>query len=209
MAKFCSQCGTPLADGLSFCTQCGAKQENGVPQTGFQPAPRTPAAPSPVVQVLTGKVTEGKTAFLLLGEQLLALLLFFLPIMKTSYGSESTMYSVFTFLSTGNNTSAIHVILLMALIVSMGLFLLPWAKANGLQLQKPILSDKVLPLLLFGASVALFITNIVTFILASSQSASYSYFSVSVGLSVWGIFYIIVTVLANAHLGFCWWKSNK
>lgn len=203
MAKFCSSCGAQLADNLAFCTQCGAKQDQAAPQYVQQPVQYAPAAPSPVLQVLTGKVTESKTAFLLLGEQLLALFLFFLPILKMSLGKESTVMSACTYLEADSKSTIIHVIVLLALIISMGLFLLPWAKANGLKLQKQILSDKVLPLLMLGASVALLITGIVTAIMFNDFSYGYG------GLSVWGIFYVIVTVLANAHLGFCWWKSNK
>ena len=206
MAKFCSQCGNPLADGVSFCTKCGAQQAPAAPQQpAHQPAPvyRAPAAPSPIVKLLTGKVTESKTAFLLLGEQLLALFFLFLPMLSISYGKLSQWYSVFYYLDTGDNTAIIHTILLFALIVSFGLFLLPMLKTKGLQLSKQPLSDKVLPMILLGVSAALFIANIVTIIMFCDDAGDLA------GLSVWGIFYIIFTVLANAHLGFCWWKTSK
>lgn len=41
MAKYCSNCGSPLADGMTFCGECGAKVE--VIQTPTQQA--TPAQP--------------------------------------------------------------------------------------------------------------------------------------------------------------------
>lgn len=39
MAKFCTECGKEIADGVSFCTECGAK------------APDTPTAK---VEAVTG-----------------------------------------------------------------------------------------------------------------------------------------------------------
>ena len=123
--------------------------------------------------------------------------------LSLSYGKQSQWLAPLSYLDSGDNTSIIHIILLFALIVSLGLFLLPMLKANGLQLKKQPLSDKVLPMLLLGVSAALFIANIVTIIVFCDD------YSELAGLSVWGIFYIIFTVLANAHLGFCWWKSQK
>ncbi len=39
MAKFCSQCGTPIIDGTRFCSQCGAPvEENSAAQTVNSPA---------------------------------------------------------------------------------------------------------------------------------------------------------------------------
>ena len=206
MAKFCSKCGNPLADGVSFCTKCGAPQASAAPQQPvYQQAPvyTAPAAPSPIVKLLTGKVTEGKTAFLLLGEQLLTLFFFFLPILSLSFGKNSSFYSMFYYLDSGDNTSIIHIILLFVLLASFGLFLIPMLKANGLQLKKQPLSDKVLPMLMLGASVALFIANLVASLMFCDDLGDLA------GLSVWGIFYIIFFVLSNAHLGFCWWKSNN
>lgn len=212
MAKFCSQCGNPLADNMSFCTKCGAQQAPAAPQAPVAPqapaapqAPvyRAPAAPSPIVKLLTGKVSEGKTAFLLLGEQLLALFFFFLPMLSLSYLKQSQWISMFYYLEYGDNTAIIHIVLLFALMAALGLFLMPMLKANGLQLKKQPIADKALPLILAAVSVALFITNIVAMIMFGDD------FGDMAGLTVWGILYIIFTVLANAHLVFCWWKSSK
>lgn len=212
MAKFCSKCGNPLNEGVMFCTKCGApqaaapQQPVAPQQPAYQPAPvyTAPSEPSPLVKVLMGKVTEGKTALLLLGEQLLTLFLFFLPMLSLSLGKKSEFYSLFYYLDTGDNTAIIHTILLLALIVSFGLLLIPCLKANGLEFKKPFpLSDKLLPLVTLGASVALFIANLVTIIMFCDDLGDLA------GLSVWGVFYLIFFVLSNAHLGFCWWKSNN
>ena len=53
MARFCTQCGKPLPEGIAFCTECGAKAEapaapQPVRQSVQQPAP----APQPVPQAV-------------------------------------------------------------------------------------------------------------------------------------------------------------
>ena len=40
MAKFCTECGAALRDGIAFCTQCGAKAEPDAPAPQTAPAPR-------------------------------------------------------------------------------------------------------------------------------------------------------------------------
>ena len=43
MAKFCTECGSEIRDGIAFCTNCGAKAEQAAPVP--QPVPeRKPAA---------------------------------------------------------------------------------------------------------------------------------------------------------------------
>jgi len=46
MAKFCTECGKEIADGVSFCTECGAK------------APDTPTAK---VEAVTGNAVQTQT----------------------------------------------------------------------------------------------------------------------------------------------------
>ncbi len=48
MAKFCTECGKEVAEGIAFCTECGAKLEANEPTPA--PPPVTPAPP----------VTQGK-----------------------------------------------------------------------------------------------------------------------------------------------------
>ena len=52
MAAFCTNCGTPLAEGAGFCVKCGA------PRPGTAPAPSAPpvysAPPQPTPQPYTG-----------------------------------------------------------------------------------------------------------------------------------------------------------
>ena len=46
MAKFCTECGKEIADGVSFCTECGAK------------APDTPTAKA---EAVTGNAAQTQT----------------------------------------------------------------------------------------------------------------------------------------------------
>ena len=41
MARFCTECGSELPDGMLFCTQCGTKAEQDTPAPRQNPIPRT------------------------------------------------------------------------------------------------------------------------------------------------------------------------
>ena len=55
MAKFCTQCGSEIRDGIAFCTNCGAKVEQDIPtpqvmpemQPSTRPVPQPAAPPAP------------------------------------------------------------------------------------------------------------------------------------------------------------------
>lgn len=51
MARFCSECGNPIADGFLFCSQCGTKAVDDVaPVVEAAPVVETPVAEAPVVE---------------------------------------------------------------------------------------------------------------------------------------------------------------
>lgn len=52
MAKYCTQCGAIIEDGIAFCTECGKKtsEETFVPQAQPQPTPVSQPAVQPVPQ---------------------------------------------------------------------------------------------------------------------------------------------------------------
>ena len=55
MAKFCTECGSEIRNGIAFCTNCGAKVEQGIPtpqvmpemQPSTRPVPQPAAPPVP------------------------------------------------------------------------------------------------------------------------------------------------------------------
>ena len=49
MAKFCTQCGSEIRDGIAFCTNCGAKVEQDIstPQVMSEMQPSTKPVPQP------------------------------------------------------------------------------------------------------------------------------------------------------------------
>ena len=51
MARFCTECGKEIADGVAFCTECGTKLEANEPKPVSAPPPVTQAPP--VAQVNT------------------------------------------------------------------------------------------------------------------------------------------------------------
>lgn len=65
MAKFCTQCGTPLEEGAKFCTACGAAVAQRPPQQP-QSQPQEPQQQPPVgehLQELQGYVKKGFSTF--------------------------------------------------------------------------------------------------------------------------------------------------
>lgn len=73
MAKFCTQCGSEIRDGIAFCTNCGAKAEQATPapqvmpemQPSTRPAPRrtAPPAPQPKAEIPADKTVSTGTFF--------------------------------------------------------------------------------------------------------------------------------------------------
>ena len=59
--KYCTNCGSPLAEGAKFCTNCGT-QVVAAPSPTPKPAAKTPAASSvaPVVKDLLAGATPGE-----------------------------------------------------------------------------------------------------------------------------------------------------
>lgn len=66
MARFCTQCGSELPDGIAFCTQCGAKAEQAAPapqqtpkmEAAVIPTSPTRPAPQPVPQPVAEKPAD-------------------------------------------------------------------------------------------------------------------------------------------------------
>ena len=73
MAKFCTECGSEIRDGIAFCTNCGAKAEQTapaqqqMPKTPLQPRPApqpaAPPAPQPKVEITVDKTVGTGTFF--------------------------------------------------------------------------------------------------------------------------------------------------
>lgn len=66
MARFCTQCGSELPDGIAFCTQCGAKAKQAAPapqqtpkmEAAVIPTSPTRPAPQPVPQPVAEKPAD-------------------------------------------------------------------------------------------------------------------------------------------------------
>ncbi len=217
MAKFCSQCGNPLTEGVSFCSKCGAKQTPVIPPA----APVTPAAPAAApatngfdFQALLKKpVTETRTLLILLGEQLLAFLLFLLPTVSVSveiFGqSESKWYSIFSYLDETDKTLVFHILFVILLVAALALFVLPFLKKQfSLNIPELPLPEKLFPLVLLGVSGAFLLANIISVIVFSSDIPSMASDYITICFSLWGWLYLLVAAAANAHLFFAW-KNSK
>ena len=79
MAKFCTQCGSEIRDGIAFCTNCGAKAEQAAPapqkmpeitptprpapQPAAPPAPQYTSAPQPKAEIPADKTVTTGTYF--------------------------------------------------------------------------------------------------------------------------------------------------
>ena len=64
MAKFCTECGSEIRNGIAFCTNCGAKTEQAAPAPQQMPeiTPASRPAPQPKAEVTADK-TVGTGAF--------------------------------------------------------------------------------------------------------------------------------------------------
>ena len=83
MARFCTECGKEIADGVAFCTECGAKLETNEPKPVSAPPPVTQAPP--VVQVNTQPsysppVADNQNKVISTGLYIGLMLLFAIPI---------------------------------------------------------------------------------------------------------------------------------
>ena len=60
MAKFCTNCGTPISDEMKFCGNCGSALTGAAPAPASAPkaAPKTAAAPPPDTLTLTPKTKK-------------------------------------------------------------------------------------------------------------------------------------------------------
>ena len=79
MAKFCTDCGSEIRDGIAFCTNCGAKAEQvapapqqmpemtppprPAPQRAASPAPQYTSAPQPKAEIPADKTVSTGTYF--------------------------------------------------------------------------------------------------------------------------------------------------
>ena len=79
MAKFCTDCGSEIRDGIAFCTNCGAKAEQAktapqqmpemspaprpAPQPAAPPVPQYTPAPQPKAEIPADKTVSTGTFF--------------------------------------------------------------------------------------------------------------------------------------------------
>ena len=83
MARFCTECGKEIADGVAFCTECGTKLEANEPKPVSAPPPVTQAPP--VAQVNTQPsysppVADNQNKVISTGLYIGLMLLFAIPI---------------------------------------------------------------------------------------------------------------------------------
>ena len=83
MARFCTECGKEIADGVAFCTECGTKLEVNEPKPVSAPPPVTQAPP--VAQVNTQPsysppVADNQNKVISTGLYIGLMLLFAIPI---------------------------------------------------------------------------------------------------------------------------------
>ena len=85
MAKFCTQCGAVLAEGIAFCTECGAKAEvpaapQPVRQSVQQPVPVPRHVAQPVPQPIPQPAAEPESKTVSTAGFFWMILLFALPV---------------------------------------------------------------------------------------------------------------------------------
>lgn len=65
MARFCTECGSRISDGVMFCTQCGAKAKEPalVPQQKNEVQPALKSIPQPAAEAMMDKTVGTGTFF--------------------------------------------------------------------------------------------------------------------------------------------------
>ena len=81
MARFCTQCGATLAEGIAFCTECGARAEApAATQSVQQPAPAPRPAPRSIPQPVSQSSVEPESKTVSTAGYFWMILLFALPV---------------------------------------------------------------------------------------------------------------------------------
>lgn len=195
MSKFCSKCGTQLADDLMFCGNCGAK-------VGEAAAPVQASAGMGKIDpmaIVKGTAEPKMNWIVALAAQVLAILLFFLPIVSakmSAYGmsqSESmTMFKACEDIA----PVALPIIFLIIAIAAVAFMALPLIQKTELKAMNA--------LVMLVAQAAFFVINIIMVIIISGKvNDMMGGFGadVSVGFSFAGWLYLIFAALAMFLVG--------
>ncbi len=180
MAKFCGKCGAQLDDNAVFCNACGAQLGATGGNAGM---------PSFVTNYAKNLSTRNHW-LLTFAAQFICLIFSTLALISVGSGSSSSNLSIWDGLSGFELTggSVFYVIFLLAYIAAVVYMFLPIA------FEKAFTLKSLLPVAVVAA--AYFVYNIIMVLCVTGEFPSYA----EAGLSVWGIFYIIISIAVIADL---------
>lgn len=199
MSKFCSKCGTQLEDDLMFCGNCGAKVGDAAPaQVGTPVQTSGGMGNIDPMAIIKGTAEPKMNWIVALVAQVLAIILFFLPIVKakvSAYGysqSDSTgMFKACEEIA----PVAVPIIFLILAIAAVAFMALPLIQKAELKV--------INALAMLIGQAAFFITNIIMVIVIGSKVKDMmgGYADVTVGFSFAGWLYLIFSALAIFLVG--------
>ena len=207
MSKFCSKCGTELADDLMFCGNCGAKVGEAAP-TAYAQAPASTMGKIDPMAIVKGTAEPKMNWIVALAAQVLAIILFFLPILSfnaPSYIKEAAgdefpgpkgLFGMSSYLSgeAGLGTSVVFPIIgLIIVLAAVAFMALPLIQKTEL--------NPIGALAVVVAQLIFFIGNIITVACYSSKVADSTGDFMKVGFNFGGWIYIIFSVVALYFAG--------
>ena len=213
MAKFCGNCGAQMDDNLMFCGNCGARA-GGQPAAPVNQAAPTPAvAPAPAATpfanidykgVLTGKTDEKTNWIVALGLQVLAIIMFLLPIFgtKIKIGSEKEVEN-WNLLSDNYKDSgfrAFPTVLLILAIAAVIYMLLPIIQKKAF--------NPVAPVVMLVAQAGLYLGT-VFYGFSIHEKEKIEDFTMRTGLNAGGWIYVVIGAVALFAVGRIVYNNRK
>ena len=197
MAKFCSKCGTMMEDDMMFCANCGAKSEDVAPVENCAQTPAAGIGKIDPMAIIKGTADAKLNWIVALAAQVLAVLLFLLPIVRAKASAFGMSYAenagMFKALGDDMGPVAVPIIFLIITVLAIVFMALPLIQKTELN---PINAAVML-----CAQAIFFITNIIMVLVINGKAREMSEGMMTAGFSFWGWLYLIFALVALFLVG--------
>lgn len=197
MAKFCSKCGTQMEDDMVFCANCGAKSEDVAPVEYPTQTPASNFGKIDPMAIIKGTADAKLNWIVALAAQVLAVLLFLLPIVRAKASAFGMSYAenagMFKALGDDMGPVAVPIIFFIITLLAIVFMALPFIQKTEL--------NPINAAVMFGAQALFFITNIIMVLVINGKARSMSEGMMTAGFSFWGWLYLIFALVALFLVG--------